>query len=531
MTPARPPGPILPSARATAGRALLALLLAAAPGALPAYAASAFVPADHRAYPQVEAWEARGVLPPTLLGARPYTWERLARMLARARPTTAADRTAVAALEAEARGHVGTGWHATPSLTLATAEGRPVRYVRPPGINAGGPLAAFDAGATYREHFGGDARLRTEARWRDRVAVLVEPRAAFGDAGGGNPGLQEGYISLDLGPLLLAAGRQAFVWGPAPTGGYLMTANAAPIPALRLGLAEPHAFSGGWAWLGTVDFAWFLSRLETDRAVPRPYLTGLRLMWMPTARLELGASRTIMLGGEGQPDLSWSDLMTILGGRNLYGNADTSNSIAGVDAAWRLPLTGPVAARIYGEYAGEDEANQLHLPTKPAVRAGLLVAGLGPKARCSLRAEFAATDVFYDHAKWGHDFWYAHGIYRSGHTYRGRILGDPMGADARAARAGLFRDTARGRAGATLEWLAVRFSDPEREDHWRLGGLWEAVMPGSPARVEPARVEVDGRVERVTFDDARAARWQSLVLVRLSLPFGRTAPDGTAPAP
>lgn len=505
------PRPGAPRIAAPAVPLLLLLALCAVPR--PAAAASPFVPLDHPAYAQVEAWVARGILAPMPLGARPFTWERLGAVLFRARPRDPVDRAAVVALAREVRAHAGPGEdrHADLGVTGAYAEGRPVAYPNVPA-STGGPLGAYDGGLAWPQRFGGEARLRAEAHWGTQFALDVVPRVRLGAAGGGNPGWQEGYAAVELGPVAVSAGRQPLVWGPGHDGGFLLTANAPPVPAVRLGLTAPHAFEGWWAWLGTWDFSYLLGRLEPDRVVPKPYLTGLRLLWMPTARLELGASRTILLGGEGQPSLSWTDYLAILGGRNIAHGPDTSDSIAALDAAYTLPLAGGRAARLYGEWAGEDEAHQFHLPTKPAVRGGLYLAGLGPGGRFTARGEFAATDVFYDHALWGHDFWYAHGTYQSGYTYRGRILGDAMGADARTARLWIGRPGVRSESEVMLGWYTTRFSDPDREDHWQIG-----VRRTRPSG--PFRTTLDARLERIDFADARSDAWQSLLLITLSRPL------------
>jgi len=505
------PRPGAPRFAALAVSALVLLALWASPR--PAAAASPFVPLDHPAYAQVDAWVARGILAPTPLGARPYTWERLGAMLAHAQARDPVDRAAVVALAREVRAHAGPGddRHADLSFTGAYAEGQPVTIVNVPATS-GGPLGAYDGGLGWPETLGGEVRLRAEGHRGTQFAMDVVPRLKFGDAEGGSPGLQEGYAAFDLGPVAVSAGRQPFVWGPGHDGGFLLTRNAAPVPTLRLGLTAPHAFEGWWAWLGTWDFSYLLGRLEPDRVVPKPYLTGLRVLWMPTARLELGASRTILLGGEGRPGLSWTDYLAILGGRNIANGPDTSDSIAALDAAYTLRFPGGQAARLYAEWAGEDEAHQFHLPTKPAVRGGLYLAGIGPGGRFTARGEFAATDVLYDHAMWGHDFWYAHGTYQSGYTYRGRILGDAMGADARTARLWIGRPGVRSESEVMLGWYATRFSDPDREDHWQVG-----VRRMRPS--ESFRTTIDARLERVDYADARKDAWQSLLLLTFSRPL------------
>lgn len=457
--------------------------------ARPAEAVSTFVPLDHPAYGQVEGWVARGVLPPTALGIRPYTWEHVARLLDASRPRAPADQRQLDALRRQAERYLsGRPYWGNLRVTGAVVNGKPIAYPSVPS-DSGGPLQAYQGGRAYRETFGGDAELTLGARAGARLALTATPRITFGQAGGGNPGWQEGYAALDAGPLRISFGRQPIVWGPARHGGFLLTANAAPLPSLRLGRTEPGTYSPDNR--RHFDFDLFLARLEENRDVPRPYLAGLRLTWQPHPRLELAVSRTIMAGGVGQPSLSPADLLTILTGRNLSGAADTSNSIAGLDLAWTQPLSGGPgrALRLYAEYAGEDEASAW--PTKPAVRAGFLLAGMGREGHQTFRAEFAATDVFYDQPKWPTPVWYRHGVYTSGYTYRGRVLGDAMGPDARDARLWWTRSGSGNRFECSVGWLATRFSASSRETRRQVGLIWERRALG------PTSLALSGQLERL----------------------------------
>ncbi len=473
--------------------------------ALPVFAASPFVPLDHPAYEAVESWSARGVIPTQPTGIRPITWQRLARLLSSATTQNPQDQSRLTALQREAKQHTHPTqgrWLAFGVETMASS-GDAVTFPTVPAV-ANGPLINPTGGRRFSEPLGADIRLRIEQQLGSQTAMVFIPRLDLARAGGGNPAWQQGYVITDWGPTHLVIGRQPIVWGPGRSGGFVMSDNAPPLPALRLGSTRALQLPGFLRSLGAIEFDLFASRLEKDRVVPHPILSGLRLTWQPTGWITWGLSRTTMLGGEGRPTLHGGDLFTILTGRNLIGADDTSNSIAGIDLSVRVP--NPFSdgrMTLYGEYAGEDEAG--FLPTKPALRGGMLVPGLGRLRNHTVRLSFAATDVVYDHQKWGHSVWYAHGIYRSGYTFRGRIMGDAMGPDAREASLRVTRQQVAADHSLALTWRAFRFSAPEREVYWqteyrrslRLSDRWRLKLATALARVvtrNPSRQNWEGAV-------------------------------------
>ena len=101
-----------------------------------------------------------------------------------------------------------------------------------------------------------------------------------------------------------------------------------------------------------------------------------------------------------------------------------SNQLAAVD--WRLTVpwrTQPF--EFYGEFGGEDEAGYGF--SRQAIVLGLYLPRLGPSALFDLRVEYGDT---YMTGHRGHDrVWYTHGVYASGYTYEGRIIGHHAGTD------------------------------------------------------------------------------------------------------
>jgi hypothetical protein len=130
-----------------------------------------------------------------------------------------------------------------------------------------------------------------------------------------------------------------------------------------------------------------------------------------------------MFGGEGRPvtaNLLW-DVVRGRGENNEQRNP--GNQLAAADATVRIPWRRqPVA--LYVEWGGEDHAKWL--PSHPAVIAGLYLPRLVGSNRWEFRGEYA--DNAFARVP---GIWYQHAVYRSGYTYRGFVIGHPMGTDAR----------------------------------------------------------------------------------------------------
>jgi hypothetical protein len=223
-------------------------------------------------------------------------------------------------------------------------------------------------------------------------------------------------------------------------------------------LTNPHPLLLPWVfgYLGPFRFDVFLSELEENRVVPEPYLTVFRFNFKPHPVLEIGLTRTIIMGGEGRPGITPRRFWEIMFGENKEADEDLSNSIAGMDFRLTLPFF-----QLYGELGGEDEAGGL--PSRAAYLIGLSIPNLG--RYIGFRVEYA--DI-------SNKVWYRHGIYASGYTYKGRILGHHVGGGGRdlffelgiMARKGL-----NGRINFDYEQRGVT-TQPVTEKHYQVGTDW-----------------------------------------------------------
>lgn len=253
--------------------------------------------------------------------------------------------------------------------------------------------------------------IKGDARYGP-LSLYINPLLAS-DLNSQTLNLNKGYMKLYWGKFSFEIGKDSLWWGQGRHGSLILTNNAEPYKLLKISNEVPFNLPV----LGLLRIDFFLSRLEKDRDIPEPFFGGLRLSIKPNPWLELGLTRTAITGGEGMPRLGLSDIGTIIIGKNLEGKEKgESNQIAGVDV--RIRIT-PLKAYIYGEAAGEDEAGWL--PYKWAYIAGVYFADI---LGADLRVEYANTAFQYPG-------WYTHGVYTSGYTYKGRLIGHHMGGDAR----------------------------------------------------------------------------------------------------
>ncbi|MDI6791385.1 MAG: capsule assembly Wzi family protein [bacterium] len=282
-----------------------------------------------------------------------------------------------------------------------------------------------------QDEFGKKLNLRWQLywdrQWGERFSISLAPSIK----GGALPDIEiyKGYLKLNWKTLRLELGRDNLWWGPGYHGALILSTNAPPFDLIKLDTS--------YRWF---SFSLFLTKLEEDRKIPHPFLTGSRLKLDLPWGFNLGGSRVIMLGGEGRPGLKWADVWTILSGKNVEDAQDSAetNQLAAVDIAWRHEFKGhnfshrPSLIEIYGEFGGEDEAGSF--PIISGYILGLALVG----SKTGFRIEQAGT---CRQVSWS-DFlpnWYGHHVYQTGYRYQGQIIGHHMDGAAKDLFIGLGR--------------------------------------------------------------------------------------------
>jgi hypothetical protein len=235
-------------------------------------------------------------------------------------------------------------------------------------------------------------------------------------------------------------GRESLWWGPGFRGSLLLTDHAPPFDLVRVETVRPWRMK----WIGPMSAHVFVTRLEAERvAIPHPYLAGVRLAFRPHPLLEFGFARTAMFGGEGRP-VTGKLLWDVIRARGENDQRNPGNQIAAADATVRIPWRLQPFV-FYAEWGGEDEANGW--PSHPAVVAGVYLPKILGSDRWEFRGEYADNALAHVPG-----IWYQHGLYQSGYTYRGFVIGHPMGTDARMASVELDRRI-------TPQWTASALYD------------------------------------------------------------------------
>ncbi|MEW6614465.1 MAG: capsule assembly Wzi family protein [Thermodesulfobacteriota bacterium] len=242
--------------------------------------------------------------------------------------------------------------------------------------------------------------------------------------------LEKGYVKLTKNNLEFELGRDSLWWGPGYHGSLLMTNNAKPFDMLKISNPQPILLPWFFRYMGPFKVTWFLTRLEEDRTIPEPYLTGLRLDFKPIPTVELGISRVVMFGGEGRERLEFFDYisMFLANQENKSDSGKNNNQIASIDFSVRIPHIDrfvPISRSIiiYGEIGGEDEAGWLFSGT--GYLTGILLQDIFLKEGTTLRIEYANNDIGNTP-----NLWYNHNIYKTGYTYKNSVIGHHMGSDA-----------------------------------------------------------------------------------------------------
>ncbi len=393
------------------------------------------IPLESWVYPALEKLEGLGLIDSAMAGTRPFTRLEALRQVQEAQNNIAVVKAPAVApeiidrllsfLDDELQDGAGGNSYFKPLRELR------LDYLYKDGQKSGIPatnarqfaLNTNNNGVDYSEQHNAQLIFESEARLGKSLLLSVRPLLEFQqDGASGSAHLLHGKAALALGPFEVSVGRQSLWWGQGRHGSLILTNNAKPLDMVRITNPSPLLLPWIFKYLGPFRFDVFWSELDEDRVVPEPYFAGLRFNAKPLPWFEIGASRTVMFGGEGQPSIGADEFLTILGGKNLEGGEDTSNSIAALDARLRLPFLW--GAEIYGEYGGEDEAGQFF--SKQAWIAGLYLPRIEPSGRLSLRLEYA------DFSKTYNNFspWYRHSLYNSGYTYEGQLMGHHVGGGA-----------------------------------------------------------------------------------------------------
>ena len=271
--------------------------------------------------------------------------------------------------------------------------------------------------------------------WDGKLRVNAEKDPQIDN--GHDVNVEGSYIAGKLWNQWIIAGQIPTYWGPGHDGSLIRGDASRPVYGFTAQRAEQKAFETKWlSWVGPWQYQAFAGRLDDYKAVPDTNLIGLRLTAQPLPYLELGASRTFQIDGQGQPGSAKAYWNAFIGKDNecadvtCTGEGNPSNQIAGFDARLNLQqlLNAPVS--LYGQYVGEDEAGLL--PAKKMYLAGADYSTIVKNMPVQLYAEWANTETNGN----PDGISYNHHIYKDGYYQHGFPLGHAMGGDGEMISAG-----------------------------------------------------------------------------------------------
>jgi len=260
--------------------------------------------------------------------------------------------------------------------------------------------------------------------------------------------------SAALGPWTVYGGWPERWYGPGWDAGMVLSRDARPVPGIGFFNRVPRRSEGKVLGLvGPWRVDGFLGVLEGDRPISHPLLVHLRVAFVPFSKLELGINRGMMLCGEGRPCDPWIWLRSLVGlfdADNTGTAREPGNQVASFEARYAVNVAGLTAAP-YSEVFIEDEVQDV------SALFGLVLDGdRGRKGDAwRLRAEYSDTMANRILGNPDQGITYTHFIYTGGYTYRGRVIGHPLGGDSRLATLEGVLTRARGTTG----WLRYRFAD------------------------------------------------------------------------
>ncbi len=411
------------------------------------------VPLGHWSYDSIEKLHGLGLVQGVMLSTKPFTRAEMARLTKEARQkldnsgwdSSGKEGEIAKSIVARLENEYGPDINQLEGVGKVSGYFKPLEDVYFVYYHSGDDFyLGNNKGRDYSDNSSLNLGLSTHGMLYNHFAFYINPEFRYSKDQFGEDdyrlSLIEGYGKVEWFNLELEIGRDSLWWGSGHHGSLILTDNAKAFDLVKISNPRPVLLPWIFKYLGLVKFVGFWTELEGNRYVPDAELMGMRINLKPFPFMELGMSRTIMLGGRGPwaakgiSDLDFSDWIKVLSGKNISGSLDT-NQIAGVDvllhflnAEKKIPLIRSLD--IWGELYGEDEAASL--PSKNGYVIGFKLADLFFNGKTDLIIEHA------DNVISGHPFlWYNHHVYKSGYTYDGKIMGHDMGSDARDFFVGL----------------------------------------------------------------------------------------------
>ncbi|EPN2072484.1 TPA: capsule assembly Wzi family protein [Acinetobacter baumannii] len=264
--------------------------------------------------------------------------------------------------------------------------------------------------------------------WDAKIRVNAEKDPQIDS--GHDVNVEGSYVAGKLWNQWIVAGQIPTWWGPGHDGSLIRGDASRPVYGVTMQRGVQDAFENKWlSWIGPWQYQLFAGQLDDYKAVPHAKLLGMRVTARPVPALEIGASRAIQIGGDGQPDSFKAYWNAVIGKDNgctensCVGEDNASNQLAGFDVRLQLQPLFNIPVSVYGQYIGEDEAGGL--PSKKMYLAGADYSSMINNMPYQIYAEWADTRTNGD----VRGISYNHHQYTDGYYQHGFPLGHAIGGD------------------------------------------------------------------------------------------------------
>jgi hypothetical protein len=245
--------------------------------------------------------------------------------------------------------------------------------------------------------------------------------------------LKKGYGKLRWKNIALKAGRDSIWWGPSIRGVWIISNNPREFDMIQLRTEAPFRLPWIFRYLGEFRFDFAHLWLDDDRRIHRdPRMLAMRASYMPFSWFEVAVNRTTTYGGSGRPEYSslsdWWKVITGVEDR-VPGGEFNNQTLFGHEISVNLSFLKKLSfgllkgGRLYREHASPDVTtpwqkgfDKFNMISESKVFGIYVTTG-----KTDFRFERAKSDLAT----------YLHGVYRAGYTYRGFIIGHPVGRDSR----------------------------------------------------------------------------------------------------
>jgi hypothetical protein len=324
-----------------------------------------------------------------------------------------------------AHAETGRGWWLTPVEQLlvrlsATREAaRPYSTpVHPRDLVGGVALSCeHQQGQPCGDGLGAYTTMDSSAGYGDLLSARVRLRAGAGSSGlADEVVLDRVALHARLGPFALAVGRDVLVLGPASRTQLGWGDHAPPLDQVRVALLP--------RTLGRPDLRgallYVLGRLRGPQTYPGTLMSIARGELAVRGRFAFGMMQMLQLGGEGAPSIGVIDfVLEHVRRRDMSASpTDSSNRRIAFDLSWVLP---EMETRFYYQLVFEDWRKRFHDAARYDADhlVGFEVAALRTRG---VVVELQQTGVRSQE----------HSPRTTGFTNAGRVVGSPLGPDARA---------------------------------------------------------------------------------------------------